>query len=131
MTEKNTYDTRDRVARDAAIIAGPLKLAAYRVRDPETDEWSKTQFHMTYDNTVLAMLSEDSMKLLLGFAMRHYPKLIPGVLVEDSDHSYREASVVSRKVVVNPKHKHALEFVGDEYQDLLEGDVVVDRLVIE
>jgi len=126
---KNSYDKNDRVARDAAMIAGPLKIAAYRVRDPETDEWSKTQIHMTFDNHVLAMLSEESAKLLLRFAVANYPNLVQDVLVESSDHAYRESRLVMRKVVVNPKHKRVFEYMGDEH--MLDGDVVVDRLVVE
>lgn len=56
----NTYDKQDRVQRVSVLRAGPLKFGAYRVRDPETDEWSKLQFHLTYDNTVMAALGEDS-----------------------------------------------------------------------
>ena len=64
---KNNYDINDRVKRGATIIAGPLKLAEYKVRDPETDEWSDSQFHMTYDNTVLAVMSESTAKLFAKF----------------------------------------------------------------
>jgi len=63
----NNYDKKDMITRDAAIIAGPLKIAMYRVRDPETLEWSSPQIHMTFDNVVLAVLGESSAKLLAGF----------------------------------------------------------------
>ena len=63
----NRYDSKDFVKREAVVIAGPLKVAAYRVRDPETQEWSSIQFHMTYDNIVLGMLSEESAKLFARF----------------------------------------------------------------
>ena len=63
----NQYDTKDRVKRGAVIIAGSLKMAAYRVRDPETDEWGPQQFHATYDNHVLAMMSEETAKLFAKF----------------------------------------------------------------
>jgi hypothetical protein len=63
----NNYDNYDRVDRVGAIIAGPLKLGAYRVRDPQTDEWSALQFHMTCDNTVMAVMSEASAKLFAKF----------------------------------------------------------------
>lgn len=63
----NRYDRRDRVKREATMRAGALKIAAYRVRDPETDEWSPIQFHMTYDNCVMGMLSEASAKLFSNF----------------------------------------------------------------
>lgn len=68
MTETpNTYDKLDRVKREAVVIAGPIKMAAYRVRDPETQEWSPLQFHLTYDNTIMAMLGENSGRMLAKF----------------------------------------------------------------
>lgn len=63
MTEKNDYDSRDRVRQLHMLRAGPLKFAAYQVRDPATNEWSNIQFHMTYDNTVMAVMEENSAKL--------------------------------------------------------------------
>lgn len=61
--EKNSYDSRDHVRRETLLLAGPLKLAAYTVRDPETMEHGQRQFHMTYDNTVMAVMSEEAAKL--------------------------------------------------------------------
>lgn len=70
MTE-NRYDKRDIVRREAVTIAsGPLhslKMAAYRVRDPETGEFSSLQFHATFDNTVLAVMGEESAKMFARF----------------------------------------------------------------
>ncbi len=63
----NTYDRTDMVRREKIIIAGPLKIAAYRVRDPETDEFGCLQYHMTYDNTVMAVMSESAAKLFASF----------------------------------------------------------------
>ncbi len=63
----NQYDKRDRVKRGAVIIAGSLKMATYHVRDLETDEWGPQQFHATYDNQVLAMMSEETAKLFAKF----------------------------------------------------------------
>ena len=66
----NTYDKRDIVRREAVLIAdgaGSLKMAAYRVRDPETGDFSKLQFHATFDNMVLAVMGEDSAKLFAMF----------------------------------------------------------------
>ena len=60
-------DKRDMVERRSYIIAGPIKVAEYRVRDPETLEWSKSQFHMTCDNTVMAVMEADSAKLFADF----------------------------------------------------------------
>ncbi|RWO08250.1 hypothetical protein [Mesorhizobium sp.] len=63
----NTYDRTDMVRREKAVIAGPLKIAAYRVRDPDTGEFSDLQYHMTFNNTVLAMMSEATAELFVGF----------------------------------------------------------------
>jgi hypothetical protein len=55
----NTYDKRDIVRRESVLIAdgsGQLKMAAYRVRDPDTQEFSTLQFHATWNNTVLAVM---------------------------------------------------------------------------
>lgn len=64
---ENRYDRRDRIRRVSAIIAGPMKLAAYQVRDPETDEWSPLQFHVTFDNHVMAVMSHEAAKLFARF----------------------------------------------------------------
>lgn len=66
----NTYCDLDRVRRVAAISAGPLKLAAYTVADPETFEHGKVQFHMTWDNTVIGLMSEESAKMFAMFVCR-------------------------------------------------------------
>ncbi len=60
----------DRVKREAVILAGGLKAAAYRVQDPETGEWSSLQFHMTCNNTVLAIMGEETAKLFAQFVDR-------------------------------------------------------------
>jgi len=63
----NTYDFLDRVNRVAEMRAGPLKIAAYTVADPQTLEHGKMQFHMTWDNTVMALMSEEAAKLFTRF----------------------------------------------------------------
>jgi hypothetical protein len=63
----NDYDGHDIIRREAVMMAGPLKLAAYRVRDVETNKFSPLQFHMTYDNTVMAVMSQEAAKLFSGF----------------------------------------------------------------
>lgn len=74
MTDANTYDRFDVVAREAAIIAhGPgmeLRLAAYRVRDPADGEWSGLQFHMTVGNTVYALMGDSAAKLFANFVTK-------------------------------------------------------------
>lgn len=64
---ENTYDKDDIIRREKVLIAGPIKIAAYRVRDPETGEFSKLQYHMTYDNTVMAVMGEEAAKLFIRF----------------------------------------------------------------
>lgn len=64
---ENTYDKHDIVRRESVLTAGNLKMAAYRLRDPETGEFSKLQFHATYANTVLAVMDEESAKLFVTF----------------------------------------------------------------
>ena len=64
---ENKYDQDDRIQRGSVILAGPLKMASYRVRDPETDEWGPQQFHATYNNIVLAVMGEETAKLFARF----------------------------------------------------------------
>jgi hypothetical protein len=69
-TTKNDYDKRDIIRRESVLIAdgsGEIKIAAYRVRDPGTDEFSKLQFHFTHNNTVLAVMGEEAAKLFMRF----------------------------------------------------------------
>lgn len=69
----NRYDSRDIVRRSAAMMASHeqtgehLKLAAYRVRDPVTGEFSTLQFHATYGNTVHAVMSQEMARLFATF----------------------------------------------------------------
>lgn len=55
------------VSTVSAVLAGPVRMAAYRVRDPVTDKLSDIQFHMTYANMVVAVMGEDSAKLFARF----------------------------------------------------------------
>ena len=64
---RNGYDFADRVQKTHELRANGLKIAAYRVRDEETGLYGKLQFHMTWDNTVLAMMSEEAAKLFARF----------------------------------------------------------------
>ena len=72
MTE-NHYDKEDRVQRGGCIIAGPLKMAVYRVRDPQTNEWGPQQYHATFDNHVLALMSDQTAKLFAKFINDNLP----------------------------------------------------------
>lgn len=77
----NNYDWRNIVKREAALIAGPMKMAAYRVLDPETGEHSPLQFHLTYDNTVMAVLGEASARMLADFINRTIPSPTEGASI--------------------------------------------------
>lgn len=67
----NKYDKDDIIRREAMIRAGAIKIASYRVKDIETGDFGPLQIHFTYDNTVLAVLSEGSAKLLHNFIGKH------------------------------------------------------------
>ena len=64
---ENRYDKHDMVRQEGVLRAGPLKAGCYRVRDPETLEWSSRQFHLMFDNTVLAVMGEEAAKLFTRF----------------------------------------------------------------
>jgi hypothetical protein len=68
----NAYDKHDMVKRESVILAGPMKVAAYRVRDPETMEWSGPQFHFIHDNTVLAVMGPQAAKLFSRFVNGYF-----------------------------------------------------------
>ena len=53
------------------MLAGPIKIASYRVRDPETLEWSSRQYHLTCGNTVMAVMGEEAAKLFIRFVQGH------------------------------------------------------------
>lgn len=63
----NLYDKNDVVRREAVIIAGAMKIGAYRIKALDTGEFGALQFHMTYDNTVMAVMGESAAKLFADF----------------------------------------------------------------
>lgn len=63
----NRYDRRDMVRMESQMKAGPFQMGAYRVRDPETLEWSTIQFHMTFNNYVIGVMSIGEAKLFSRF----------------------------------------------------------------
>jgi hypothetical protein len=84
---ENKYDSRDIVRREAVVIAdgvvSQLKVAAYRIRDPETQEWSSLQFHMTYDNTVMCVMGEEAAKFFCGFVQRTIEAKPPDAVLKE------------------------------------------------
>ena len=77
---KNVWDSTDTVRLDGVILANGLRCAVYRVRDPETGDFGKRQFHMTYNNLVLAVMSEEAAKLFATFVTHQ----IDGTVSEDA-----------------------------------------------
>ncbi len=63
----NHYDADDVIRCEAKLLAGPVRLACYRVRDPETQQYGGRQFHMTFDNMVVAVAGEEAAKLFARF----------------------------------------------------------------
>lgn len=64
----------EQVRVEREMIAGPVRLACYRVLDPVKGEWSSRQFHMTYDNYVVAVMQEASAKLFASFINSTFAK---------------------------------------------------------
>lgn len=67
----------DRVHVESLVTAGSLRMAAYRVRDPETGDLSPLQFHMTHDNYVLGVMGENAAKLFARFVTDNSPGVEP------------------------------------------------------
>lgn len=80
---KNAYDKNDIVRQVSLIRSGGLKLAAYRLKDLETGEFSKLQFHATWDNTVMAVMGEEAAKLFASFVTMTLEP--PNVRTPDAD----------------------------------------------
>lgn len=66
--KENKYDSRDIIRRESVLQAEGFKIASYRVRDPETNEFGDLQYHITHNNTVIAIMSETMLRLLIQFA---------------------------------------------------------------
>jgi hypothetical protein len=64
------YDKTDMIRRVGLMQANGLKLAAYTVRDLETGKHGALQFHMTYNNTVMAVMGEEAAKLFSTFVAK-------------------------------------------------------------
>lgn len=63
----NRWDNEDVVKQISVMMAAGLRVAAYRVRNLETKEWGPLQFHMTYNNLVMAIMTEEAAKLFVNF----------------------------------------------------------------
>ena len=53
-------EATNNVRMEREVLAGGMKLGAYRVRDPATREYGPLQFHMTHDNSVVAVAGENA-----------------------------------------------------------------------
>ena len=91
-TQVNRYDRTDMVRQLAVMRAGPLKIAAYQVRDPETQEFSKVQFHMIFGEVVMGMLDESSAKLFAGFITDFQTRMDEPLVVTDRIKELLEAN---------------------------------------
>lgn len=67
LPKHNGYDRKDNIQLVSKLLAGNIRLGAYRVRDVETQEWSDIQFHLTYDNMVMGVMGEQAAKLFAHF----------------------------------------------------------------
>ena len=63
----NYWDSEDVVRQISLLKAAGLQIAAYRIRNLETNEFGPIQFHMTYNNLVMGIMSEDSAKAFSSF----------------------------------------------------------------
>lgn len=95
MTE-NTYDKRDIVRRvrflHADGVRHQLKIAAYRVLDPETGEYSKLQFHITCDNTIMAMMGEGMANIFADFVKETIAAEKPNEQSDSNEHPIQSDS---------------------------------------
>lgn len=87
VNSENKYDWMDSVRRCGRLEVGSLKMAVYQVRDPETGEWSKRQFHATYDNHVMAVMSEEAAKLFATFVQMNTDEARPVPTAPDATKS--------------------------------------------
>lgn len=72
----NKYDKNDIIKLESKVIAGPMQVGCYRVKDVETGEFGKMQIHLTFDNHVMAVLSENSAKLLYSHLKNRHPEVL-------------------------------------------------------
>lgn len=63
----NQWDNDDLVRCIGIMTAGGLRMAGYRVRDPESKLFGPVQFHATYNNMVLAVMGEDTARAFSDF----------------------------------------------------------------
>ena len=60
-------EATNNVRMEREVLAGGMKLGAYRVRDPATREYGPLQYHMTHGNSVVAVAGENAAKLFASF----------------------------------------------------------------
>lgn len=61
------------------LMAAGIKLASYSVTDPLRSNWTEEQFHLTYNNTLIASLRRSTVEFLRNFlsAQEHMPMKLP------------------------------------------------------
>ena len=112
----NPYDKFDMVKREHVMIAGPMKYAVYKVRDPETMEWSDPQFHFTYDNIVMAKMAGSSAKMFSTLVRDYYYGEYPHERAEAT-----MAAVRAARVIMNEAKKSGKNYrISAEHIDALK-----------
>jgi len=59
------------------LMAAGIKLASYAVTDPFREGWTEEQFHLTYNNTLIASLKRSTVEFLKDFMRKHENSVLP------------------------------------------------------
>lgn len=59
------------------LMAAGIKLASYQVTDPFREGWTEEQFHLTYNNTLIAALKRSTVEFLKDFLQQHEQSSLP------------------------------------------------------
>lgn len=59
------------------LRAAGIKLASYAVTDPLREDWTEEQFHLTYNNTLIASLKRSTVEFLTTFLETAKDKKLP------------------------------------------------------
>lgn len=109
---KNHYDKTDMVRRESCLMAGPLKIAAYRVRDPDSNEFSERQYHMTWGNTIIAMMGTQAALLFARFVRESEgvtaPKVAEAPKITDPMELIHDAIVAVEKMPADTRLTNAV-----------------------
>ncbi len=76
--KKPSVSQNDIVRMHGFLRAGPIQITAYRVTEPNSGGLSTMQFQMVYDNTVLAVMSQEAARLFSGFVDKTFHEMRDG-----------------------------------------------------